>query len=117
MTVQNGATIFTISIILTTRWQKTLVLSPVLYTVLLKDILEHELHILSGPFGQLRVVRGKNEFEFFLPTFEGDFLTFHGQLSPKTEVRTLFHKFCTANILFWEDLGVVCFKLKNQSFL
>ena len=33
MTVQNGATIFTISIILTTRWQKTIVLSPVLYTV------------------------------------------------------------------------------------
>ena len=34
MTVQNGATIFTISIILTTRWQKTMVLSPVLYTVI-----------------------------------------------------------------------------------
>ena len=37
--------------------------------------------------------------------------------SPKTEVRTLFHEFFTANILFWEDLGVVCFRPKNQSFL
>ena len=38
-------------------------------------------------------------------------------LPPKTEVRTLFHKFFTANILFWEDLGVACFRPKNQSFL
>ena len=36
---------------------------------------------------------------------------------PKTEVRTLFHKFFMANILFWEYLGVICFRPKNQSFL
>ena len=36
---------------------------------------------------------------------------------PKTEVRRLFFKFCTANILFWEHLGVVCFRPKNLSFL
>ena len=34
-----------------------------------------------------------------------------------TEVRTLFLKFFTAHILFWEYLGVVCFRPKNQSFL
>ena len=37
--------------------------------------------------------------------------------SPKTEVRRLFSKFFTADILFWEHLGVVCFRLKNQHFL
>ena len=36
---------------------------------------------------------------------------------PKTEVRRLFSKFFTANILFWEYLGVVCFRPKNQKFL
>ena len=36
---------------------------------------------------------------------------------PKTEVRRLFSKFFTANILFWEYLGVICFRPKNQSFL
>ena len=36
--------------------------------------------------------------------------------APKTEVLTLIHKFFTANILFWEDLGVVCFRPKNQNF-
>ena len=35
----------------------------------------------------------------------------------KTEVWTLFSKFLTAQILFWEYLGVVCFRPKNQSFL
>ena len=37
--------------------------------------------------------------------------------TPKTEVRTLFSKFCTAHILFWEYLGVICFRPKNKSFL
>ena len=37
--------------------------------------------------------------------------------APKTEVRRLFSKFFTANILFWEYLGVVCFRPKNQCFL
>ena len=37
--------------------------------------------------------------------------------TPKTEVRRLFSKFFTANILFWEYLGVVCFRPKNQFFL
>ena len=32
---------------------------------------------------------------------------------PKTEVRRLLSKFFTANILFWEYLGVVCFRPKN----
>jgi hypothetical protein len=36
---------------------------------------------------------------------------------PKTEVRRLFSKFFTANILFWEYLGVVCFRPRNQRFL
>ena len=35
----------------------------------------------------------------------------------KTEVRRLFSKFFTANSLFWEYLGVVCFRPKNQCFL
>ena len=33
-----------------------------------------------------------------------------------TEVWTLFPKFFTANILFWEYLGVMCFRPKNQRF-
>ena len=33
---------------------------------------------------------------------------------PKTEVWTLFPNFYTANILFWEHLGVICFRPKNQ---
>ena len=37
--------------------------------------------------------------------------------APKTEVRRLFSKFFTANILFWEYLGVVCFRPKNHRFL
>ena len=32
----------------------------------------------------------------------------HFWWSPKTEVWTLFSKFFTANILFWEHLGVAC---------
>ena len=36
---------------------------------------------------------------------------------PKTEVRRLFFKFFKANILFWEYLGAVCFRPKNQRFL
>ena len=41
----------------------------------------------------------------------------HWHWPPKTEVRRLFSKFFTANILFWEYLGVVCFRPKNQPFL
>ena len=37
--------------------------------------------------------------------------------SQETEVRRLFSEFFTANILFWEYLGVVCFRSKNQRFL
>ena len=29
----------------------------------------------------------------------------------------VFPKFFTANILFWEHLGIICFRPKNQSFL
>ena len=36
--------------------------------------------------------------------------------SPKTEVRTLFHKFFTANILFWEHLGDDVLDLKTKVF-
>ena len=43
--------------------------------------------------------------------------SYHCKKTRKTEVRTLFHNFFTANILFWEDLGFVCFRPKNQSFL
>ena len=38
-------------------------------------------------------------------------------IAPKTEVWRLFFKFFTANILFREYLGVVCFRPKNQRFL
>jgi len=34
---------------------------------------------------------------------------------PKTEVWRLFSKFFTANILFWEHLGVICFSLGRRS--
>ena len=34
----------------------------------------------------------------------------------RRRIRTLFPKFFTAHILFWEYLGVVCFRPKNQSF-
>ena len=36
--------------------------------------------------------------------------------TPKAEVRTLFSKFCTAHILLWEYLGVICFRPKNLKF-
>ena len=39
------------------------------------------------------------------------------EYSPKTEVWTLFSKFFSANILFWEHLGVISFRPKSQSFL
>ena len=59
------------------------------------------------------------QLNFMFSTYSPLFccLSTRGSDPPKTEVQTLFHIFFTANILFWEDLGVVCFRLKNQSFL
>ena len=58
---------------------------------------------------KLHTKKGKvNLFTIFFPTCLN---------APKTEVRRLSSKFFTANILFWEYLGVVCFRPKNQRFL
>ena len=59
--------------------------------------------------GLKEIILSKTNFWLY---FESAFL----KIAPKTEVRRLFSKFFTANFLFWEYLGIVCFRPKTNVF-